>query len=603
MTAKLHLTNNPDSPPVMALPAAANAVLANIVAARARARALPRAGSGMPRNSAAGSQWNALTVGAVALASPLLKHLPQAPSDGDPGKSSMFQSVKPFIAVIAVILTGSLLVAAIFFTLLDLQWIAFLAGVLFSSILAMSAHATRAELAATDRAQRLTLAEYKLSKLTTHGDHLESELAAARQRLHYSDDALPAMLSFIDQNTHYLYHNRAFTKWAGLADDKIDGRHVRDVVGRKVFAEIEAYALEAASGRTVHYERMHTDRGGARHRMAVQLLPQFGGDGTFDGFYELMTDLSDRGEIAMPTGEPAAAAATRGIADNLRAVSAAADGARRDTDIAAITAKADEWQDASERILAAINGNEFALFCQHIAPLSRTTPGPEHYEVLIRLLEEESSMMPPGAFFALAEEHGLLPQLDRWVVTHVLDWLITPAGAATVHNGAIYFINVATATIGDAAFPEFVEHQLQRYGLPGGTLCFEIAEPDLAQHRNEVIAFARKIRQCGCLVAISGFGQNRLPAETLKLFQVDFLKIDGGIVRQIVTYPILLGRAVAICKLAKAIGVRTVAEMVEDEATLVMLRVLKVDFAQGFGISRPTKLTDIAPPSALVAAA
>jgi PAS domain S-box-containing protein len=491
--------------------------------------------------------------------------------------TGLLQSVKPFIAAGAVIATGGVLIPAIYFTLLDLQWIAFLAGVLIASILAMTAQATRAGIAAESGARRLALADYRSAGESGHREKLEKLLADANARLRYSDEALPAMVAFVDHDTLYQYHNRAFANWLGLEDAKIDGKHMRDVLGRKVFSEVESYVFEVAAGHIVRYERTHKSASGALYRVAVQYLPQFGKEGTYTGFYVVITDITERRDVGLPPG------------------------ALRTSDPGTpvpFGATADTWQDASQRILAAINGNEFTLFCQRIAPLAHDAAAPDHYEVLIRLLEEENRMIPPGAFFSLAEEYGLLPQLDRWVFSHVLDWMVTPGGAGTVRAGAIYFINVAAATISDPDFPEFVEYHLRRTGVPAKSVCVEIDESDLTASLGDGVEFARRIRQCGCLIAISGFGRKRLPMETLKLFPVDFLKIHGGIVRQVAAYPESLAKTVAICKLAKAIGVRTVAEMVEDDATLELLRKLKLDFAQGFGISRPRTLAGLASPDA-----
>jgi EAL domain-containing protein (putative c-di-GMP-specific phosphodiesterase class I) len=101
------------------------------------------------------------------------------------------------------------------------------------------------------------------------------------------------------------------------------------------------------------------------------------------------------------------------------------------------------------------------------------------------------------------------------------------------------------------------------------------------------------MKQLGCRVAISGFGRNQAAMETLKRLSVDFLKIDGGIVRQLLTYPASLAQAAAIVRLARTLGLDTIAEMVEDEPTMAKVRELKVDFAQGFGISRPRALGDV----------
>jgi len=487
---------------------------------------------------------------------------------------SLLGAVKPYIAVVAVALTGAVLTATIYFTLLELQWIAFLAGILLASILAMTARAARAERSAASNLGRLGMAEYRLTGQARHREDLEKRLAAANARLRYSDDQLPIMLAFVDESTRYRFHNRAFSNWLGLKDEKIQGQHMRDVLGRKVYGEIESYVLDVAAGHVVRYERTHKGMDGALYQVAVQYLPRFSENGVYAGFYVAITDVTERRHVVAPPAVAAALPAT-----------------------ASAAAESGDWQDVSDRILAAINGNEFTLFCHRIMALRDERAGAAHFEVLIRLLEEESGLVPPGAFFPLAEEHGLLPQLDRWVVSHVLDWLATPAGAARVSEGSIYFINVAAATISDPDFPEFVEFHLRRTGLPGGSICIEIDEADLMLRKGDAAAFVRLIRECGCLIAISGYGRNLQSMEVLKQFPVNFVKIHGSIVRQIVAYPIPLAKVAATVQFAHGIGVRTVAEMVEDEGTLALLRKVGVDFAQGFGISLPQPLTEPAWPA------
>lgn len=485
--------------------------------------------------------------------------------------TSLLKSVRPYVAVGAVVATGAVLSATIYFTLLDLQWIAFLAGILLASILAMTASAARAEQSAAANQGRLSFAEYQMVNQAQRQTETEKKLEALRVRLRYSDDQLPMMLAFVDQDTRYQYHNRAFSSWIGLAEEKIQGQHMRDVHGRKVYSEIEAFVQEVAKGQVVRYERTHKAADGALYHLAVQYLPRFADDGGYAGFFVAITDVTERRHVSGRIAQQS-------------------------------PSEADDPDDARQRILAAINGNEFSLLCHRIAPLSADPAAPGHYELLIRLLEEESGMVPPGAFFPLAEEFGLLPQLDRWVVSNLLDWMAGSAGAAITGGGSVYFVNVAASTLSDPDFPDFVELQLRRTGVPGKAVCFEIDEADLMRKRGDADAFARQVRLNGCRIAISGFGESRQSLDLLKQFPVDFVKLNGSIVRQALAYPVPRAKVVATVRAAREIGARTVAEMVEDEGTLAVLRTAGVDFAQGFGISLPQRLNDPDWPAVRVAA-
>jgi EAL domain-containing protein (putative c-di-GMP-specific phosphodiesterase class I) len=105
-----------------------------------------------------------------------------------------------------------------------------------------------------------------------------------------------------------------------------------------------------------------------------------------------------------------------------------------------------------------------------------------------------------------------------------------------------------------------------------------------------VAEFSRQVRQCGCRVALSGFGRDRVLFDLIRGFQVEFLKIDGSIILGILQDPLKLAKVIAINRVAKMIGVKTIAEMVESEETIASLREIGIDFAQGFGISRPRPL-------------
>jgi EAL domain-containing protein (putative c-di-GMP-specific phosphodiesterase class I) len=225
-----------------------------------------------------------------------------------------------------------------------------------------------------------------------------------------------------------------------------------------------------------------------------------------------------------------------------------------------------------------------------ISPLAVNSGEAEHYEVLVRLMEEEESMMPPGEFFPLAEQHGLMPHLDRWVVQHVTEWIAYQNPQGRTQGSSVYFINVSRATLSDTGFPDYLQLILLTYGVPGAALCFEISGTELALISADVAEFARRVRQCGCRVALSGFGRDQILFDLIRGFRVDFLKIDGATILYILRDPVSLARVTAIDRVAKKIGVKTIAELVESEEIIVKLREIGIDFAQGFAISRPRPL-------------
>lgn len=487
----------------------------------------------------------------------------------------LFHAIRPFISAVAVIATAAVLIFTIYFTQLGPQWITFLTGILVAAILAEATRRSHAEWVVTRRTAQLLSIKTKLERETQLRKVAEKAVAASKPRLHLIDEVLPTMVALVDIEGRCQYHNRAFLDWLRLRPEQVNGRHMRDVLGAKVYQETATAVRQSLDGRAVHYERTQKMPDGALYKLSVEHLPQFGEDNKVTGFYMLINDITEPGDVRMPA----------------QPESSADQGLFVDSYAEQITAQ----QDAG-RIRMAIENGEFSLFCQLITPLSADSGDAGHYEILVRLMEEEEGMIPPGRFFPLAEKHGLMPHLDRWVVQHVTEWIAlqksqqgqNPQGEQ--RGSSIFFINVSGATITDPGFPEFLQLTLLEHGVPGTALCFEIPDSELASRTAEVAEFARQVRQCGCRVALSSFGRDRVLFDLIRGFQVEFLKIDGSLILDILHDPVKLAKVTAINRVAKKIGVKTIAELVESEETIANLREIGIDFAQGFGISRPRPL-------------
>ncbi|MEO8343109.1 MAG: EAL domain-containing protein [Gallionella sp.] len=486
-------------------------------------------------------------------------------------KRRIFRAVRPFISALAVIATAAILVFTIYFTEVGSQWITFLTGILVAAILAETTRRSHAEWVVMRRTAQLSSIKTRLEHETQLRKIAEKAVAADKPRLHLIDEVLPTMVALVDRTGHCQYHNRAFLDWLRLRPEQINGRHMRDVLGAKVYQETATAVRQSLDGHAVHYERTQKMPDGAVYRLSVEHFPQFGEDGKVTGFYMLINDITEPGDVRMP-------ALPDSSADQSMFV---------DSYSEQITAQHD-----ANLIRRAIENGEFSLFCQLITPLAVNSGAAGHYEILVRLMEEEEGMMPPGMFFPLAEKHGLMPHLDRWVVQHVTEWVAHQNPQAGQRESSMYFINVSGATIADTGFPEFLHLTLLEYGVPGTSLCFEITDSELALRTAEVAEFARQVRQCGCRVALSGFGRDRVLFDLIRGFQVEFLKIEGSIILDILRDPVKLAKVIAINRVAKKIGVQTIAELVESEETIAKLREIGIDFAQGFGISRPRPLKE-----------
>lgn len=504
----------------------------------------------------------------------------------------MFHAVRPFVSALAVIATGAALVFTIYFTELGLQWTTFLAGILVAAILAEATRVSHAEWVVMRRTAQLTAAKDKLEYETQLRKKAEVAIATSKSRLHLIDEVLPTMIAFIDIEGRCQYHNRAFRDWLHLRPEQVHCQYMREVLGAKVYQEMATAVRQSLNGQTVHYERTQKRQDGAVYRLSVEHLPQFEKDGKVTGFYMLINDITEPGDVRMAARpEPT----SPGRAGNSAVAPVFAQDGTADHQnmfIDSLSEQISGHANAGSRIMEAIENDEFRLFCQLITPLAANSGEAEHYEILVRLMEEEQSMMPPGAFFPLAEKYGLMPHLDRWVVRHVTEWVAHQNPQGWPQKSSMFFINVSGATISDPGFPEFLRLTLLQYGVPGAALCFEVSCSELALKTSVVAEFARQVRQCGCRVALSGFGRDQILFDLIRGFLVDFLKIDGSIILYILHDPVYLARVTAISRVAKKIGVKTIAELVESEEIIASLKEIGIDFAQGFEISRPRPLTE-----------
>jgi EAL domain-containing protein (putative c-di-GMP-specific phosphodiesterase class I) len=181
----------------------------------------------------------------------------------------------------------------------------------------------------------------------------------------------------------------------------------------------------------------------------------------------------------------------------------------------------------------------------------------------------------------------MMPDIDRFVVRKALAARAAAGAAESGAAAAVLCINLARATIEDRSFPEFVARALEQSKVPGHALCFEMDDGDALACLPEATRCARELKPLGCRLTLDGFGRNGSGFEHVKALPLDFLKIDGSIIMQILRLPEALAKVRAIQRVSKVIGMRTIAEMVESDDSLERLRAAGVDYAQGFGIAKP----------------
>ncbi|MDX1693044.1 MAG: EAL domain-containing protein [Ketobacteraceae bacterium] len=237
------------------------------------------------------------------------------------------------------------------------------------------------------------------------------------------------------------------------------------------------------------------------------------------------------------------------------------------------------------RIRQAAEEDLFVLYHQPMANLANL-PG-TNTEFLLRMSSPEG-LIGPGEFIPAAERYNLMPVIDRWVVKHVFEYLNT-AGLGHQADGT-YFINLSGSTLSDRSFFEDIK-RLQKLNLINPqSICFEITETAAIDNLVDAVGFIGEIRQHGYKFALDDFGVGLSSFSYLKTIPVDYLKIDGSFVRNMLEDSIDRGIVEACNKIAHAAGLLTVAEFVENSKTLELLRQIGVDYAQGYGIKKPGPL-------------
>jgi PAS domain S-box-containing protein len=234
-----------------------------------------------------------------------------------------------------------------------------------------------------------------------------------------------------------------------------------------------------------------------------------------------------------------------------------------------------------EQIRDALDYDRFVLYAQPIVEIDsgRTV----QHELLLRMLDVDGTTIAPGEFLPIAESYGSIGEIDRWVARKTVS--LAAAGHAVE-------MNVSAQSLSDPTFYDYVESELRRSGADPALLVFELTETALVHDQVATENFARRVHELGCRLALDDFGTGYGGFTYLKQLPVDFLKIDIEFVRDLTTNPASRVVVEAVVALARGFGLKTVAEGVEDERALEMLRGYGVNYAQGFHMGRPAPLEE-----------
>jgi len=245
------------------------------------------------------------------------------------------------------------------------------------------------------------------------------------------------------------------------------------------------------------------------------------------------------------------------------------------------------------RLNEALALHHFRLFSQPIVPLQGAPAG--HEEVLMRIDSGNGNgLILPGDFIPAAERYDLMATIDRWVIEHVCRHIAAvrdqvhqrDASAQPAPAPLMYAVNLSGLSLNDPGMLDHITRQFHTYGVDPASICFEITETAIIANLGEAQEFIARLRKLGCRFSLDDFGSGLSSFAYLRSLHVDFLKIDGVFVRDIASNDINRALVRAINEVGHVMGIQTVAEFVEDEAALKVVREIGIDFAQGYAVGK-----------------
>ena len=241
------------------------------------------------------------------------------------------------------------------------------------------------------------------------------------------------------------------------------------------------------------------------------------------------------------------------------------------------------------RISTALEENRFLLYQQVIVGVTGNTR--RHLEILLRMVDEEGNIIPPGAFMPAAERYGLVPEIDRWVIHEVFKYIGRDDPADPVKGtDRVFAINLSGDSINNPELLDYILKQKANYDISLTNVCFEITETVAISNLSKATIFINKLKGYGCQFALDDFGSGLSSFTYLKNLPVNYLKIDGSFVRNVSRDEIDRAMVESIQQIGNVMNLYTVAEHVEDEATLNVLEEIGVDYVQGYYLGRPEEI-------------
>jgi PAS domain S-box-containing protein len=379
----------------------------------------------------------------------------------------------------------------------------------------------------------------------------ERALAAARDYLRAVTESMGQGLFTLDSDGRVTYINATAEELLGWPHGELDGQlihdltHTRRIDGTPLAEEDRPIVPPSDGRRALRVEDdVFVRRDGLRLPVAYTAAPFATAQGV-EGFVVVFDDISER---------KAQEEVLRREADKLLWIG---------------------------RIQDALAEERFVLFAQPIVDLSDGEV--VQSELLLRLREPDGEIVAPGSFLPVAEQFGLIGEIDRWVVAR---------GTAIAATGRPVEINLSARSVGDRTILDHIERCLEVSGADPTLVVFEFTETAIVEDEHSARLFAERLRHLGCKLALDDFGTGYGGFTYLKHMPVDFLKIDIEFVRDLAANPASGYVVEAVVALARGFGLQTIAEGVEDADTLGLLGELGVDFAQGYHLGPPALLDE-----------
>ncbi len=244
------------------------------------------------------------------------------------------------------------------------------------------------------------------------------------------------------------------------------------------------------------------------------------------------------------------------------------------------------------RLARAIDGGHFELYAQPIVALQPEIPDRPRYEILLRLPDGHGRVQKAADFLPQAARYNLLPAIDQWVVCQTIAllgrWRRENPGAVL----PVMQINLSPSALADDSLVGIIEEQLAKHDLPPQAICFELAESAALANQSRTLRFLTGVRSAGCGIALEDFGGGLTSLAYLRTLPVDFLKIGGPFIGEIVEDPVFGSIVSAVNQIGRSLGITTIAKQVGSENALRLLRALGIGYAQGLALTPPMPLLD-----------